>query len=118
MAFSTAPWLITGSTPGCPRQSGQVSVFGSAPNRFSQRQNIFVSVFSWTWISRPITGSHSVTVRHLLRRAQRLLDRAADVDVAEAVLEHAFALDQPQLALTRLELQFEIAQENRARAVE
>ena len=40
------------------------------------------------------------------------------MDVAEAVLEHAFALDQPQLALTRLELQFEIAQENRARAVE
>ena len=57
MAFSTAPWLTTGSTPGWPRQSGQVSVFGSAPNRFSQAQNILVAVFSWTWISSPITGS-------------------------------------------------------------
>jgi hypothetical protein len=28
---------------------------------FSQRQNIFVRVFSWTWISSPMTGSHSGT---------------------------------------------------------
>jgi hypothetical protein len=32
-------------------------VFGPPPKPFSQRQNIFVRVFSCTWISRPITGS-------------------------------------------------------------
>ena len=59
IALSTAAWLITGSTPGWPRHSGQVSVLGSAPKRFSHAQNILVAVFSWTWISRPITGSQS-----------------------------------------------------------
>ena len=34
-------------------------VFSSSPQTFSQRQNIFVRVFSWTWISSPMTGSHS-----------------------------------------------------------
>ena len=32
-------------------------MFGSSPNDSSQPQNIFVRVDSWTWISRPITGS-------------------------------------------------------------
>ena len=31
-------------------------MFGSSPHTFSQRQNIFVLVFSWTWISSPMTG--------------------------------------------------------------
>src|SRR2546430_13084488 len=37
---------------------------------------------------------------------------------AEPVLEHALPLDQPQLALARLELQLHVADEHRARAVE
>ena len=57
IAFSTAPALIVGSAPGCPRHTGQVRVLGSSPKRFSHRQNILESVFSWTWISSPITGS-------------------------------------------------------------
>ena len=40
-----------------PRQTGQVRVFGGSPNDSSQPQNIFVRVASWTWISRPMTGS-------------------------------------------------------------
>ena len=46
-----------GSVPGWPRQIGQVCVFGSSPNASEQPQNIFVRVFSWTWISMPMTGS-------------------------------------------------------------
>jgi hypothetical protein len=34
-----------------------VRVFGSSPKDSSQPQNIFVRVFSWTWISSPMTGS-------------------------------------------------------------
>ena len=37
-----------------------VRVFGPPPKPLRQRQNIFVSVFSWTWISRPITGSQFI----------------------------------------------------------
>ena len=47
----------TGSVPGCPRQTGQVWVFGSAPNAFVHAQNIFVRVFSSTWHSSPMTAS-------------------------------------------------------------
>src|SRR5204863_2087128 len=49
---------------------------------------------------------------------KRLLDRAADVDVAEPVLERALALDQPQLALARFELQLQVAEPHCTRAVE
>ena len=49
--------LASGSVPGRPRQTGQVSVFGGSPNDSAQPQNIFVLVASWTWISRPMTGS-------------------------------------------------------------
>ena len=49
--------LATGSVPGRPRQTGQVRVLGSSPKLSSQPQNIFVRVLSWTWISRPMTGS-------------------------------------------------------------
>ena len=54
---STAVRFGTGSDPGWPRQIGHVVVFGAAPNPLGQRQNIFVRVFSWTWISRPMTVS-------------------------------------------------------------
>jgi hypothetical protein len=53
----TASAFVTGNVPGCPRQIGQVCTFGSSPNDSSQPQNIFVRVRSWTWISRPMTGS-------------------------------------------------------------
>ena len=53
----TAWALVTGSVPGRPRQTGQVRVLGSSPKLSSQPQNIFVRVLSWTWISRPMTGS-------------------------------------------------------------
>jgi hypothetical protein len=49
--------FATGSAPGSARQTGQVRVLGSSPNDSSQPQNIFVRVASWTWISRPMTGS-------------------------------------------------------------
>ena len=49
--------LGSGSVPGRPRQTGQVSVFGGSPKDSAQPQNIFVFVASWTWISRPMTGS-------------------------------------------------------------
>ena len=52
--------LTTGSAPGSPRQVGQVWMFGGSLNDSSQPQNIFVLVLSWTWISKPITGSYAV----------------------------------------------------------
>jgi hypothetical protein len=54
---STALPFNTGSEPGRPRQTGQVCVFGSAPNSVEQPQNIFETVFSSTCTSRPIAGS-------------------------------------------------------------
>ena len=57
MAYSTARRFVTGSDPGRPRQTGQTSVFGGAPKRLGQPQNIFVSVESSTWVSRPMTTS-------------------------------------------------------------
>jgi hypothetical protein len=32
-------------------------VFGGAPNAVLQPQKIFDAVWSWAWISRPMTGS-------------------------------------------------------------
>ena len=57
MVDSIAVSLATGSAPGRPRQTGQVWVFGSAPNSVEQPQNIFDTVPSSTCVSRPITGS-------------------------------------------------------------
>ena len=34
-------------------------MLGSSPKESAQPQNIFVSVFSCTWISIPITGSYA-----------------------------------------------------------
>ena len=56
-AKCTACALTTGSVPGWPRQTGQVCVLGGSPNDSAHEQNIFVFVLSWTWISRPMTGS-------------------------------------------------------------
>ena len=44
----SASWFITGNAPGKPRQTGQVWVFGAAPNSTGHVQNIFERVFSWT----------------------------------------------------------------------
>ena len=58
---SIACALTTGSAPGRPRQTGQVWVLGSAPKVVSQPQNILEAVPSSTWVSRPMTGSNSVS---------------------------------------------------------
>jgi hypothetical protein len=50
----SASWFITGKAPGKPRQTGQVCVFGSAPNSTGEAQNIFERVFNWTCTSRPM----------------------------------------------------------------
>jgi hypothetical protein len=54
--------LTTGSTPGIPEQIGHTAMFGSATVKSTtgQAQNIFDSVSSSAWISRPITGSNSI----------------------------------------------------------
>src|SRR3954447_24141721 len=98
MQSSTAARFGTGSAPGNARQTGHVFVFGGAAYSTGQRQNIFVRVFRCTWISRPMTGSHSA-MEHLARLAQRALDVAAHLDHAEPVLERTVHLDQPELAL-------------------
>src|SRR3954471_9190166 len=73
-------WLLaTGSVPGSPRQTGQVRVLGSSPKLSSQPQNIFVRVSSWTWISRPMTGSSS-GIRGAPIEADRLLERVRRVE--------------------------------------
>src|SRR3954471_6382231 len=108
----------TGRAPGKARQTGQVRVFGSAKYSSSQRQNIFVRVFRWTWISRPTTASQSVLIEHLLHLVQRALDVAFDLDHPDAMLERTAHLDQPQLTLARFERQLHVAGENCAGAVE
>src|ERR1051325_2480583 len=72
---------MTGSVPGRPRQTGQVCVFGGSPKLSSQPQNIFVRVFSWTWISRPMTGSSSGTGCAPVE-AERLLQHVSRVQQA------------------------------------
>lgn len=59
MAYSTARRLMTGSTPGIPRQMGQVCVFGGSPNFVLQPQNILERVSSSACTSRPMTASSS-----------------------------------------------------------
>src|SRR3954468_9558831 len=108
MQSSIAARFGTGSAPGNARQTGQVFEFGAAAYSTGQRQNIFVRVFRWTWISSPMTGSHSA-MEHLLRLAQRILEGPPHLDHGEPLLERAVALDQPELALARLELELEVA---------
>jgi len=47
IADSTTDLFKTGSTPGIPRQIGQVWLFGGAPNVVEHPQKIFVFVFNW-----------------------------------------------------------------------
>src|SRR3954454_11263894 len=104
MVSSIARPFATGSAPGCARQTGHVRVFSGAPYSSSQRQNIFVRVFRCACTSRPITGSQSA-IEFLLRLAERHLDVVGHFDHADAVLEHAVGLDQPELTLAGLELE-------------
>src|SRR3954466_1870825 len=73
--------LATGSAPGSPRQTSHVRVLGGSPKDSSQPQNIFVAVCSWTWISRPMTASKSVTGAPRVE-ADGLLERMARVEDA------------------------------------
>src|SRR3954469_494507 len=109
----------TGSAPGCARHTGQVRVFSGAPYSSSQRQNIFVRVFRCACTSRPMTASYSGNVfQPLLRLAQRLLDVLVHLDHPDAMLERPLRLDEPELALARLELELHVADKDGARAVE
>src|SRR5439155_3118268 len=112
--------FATGSAPGCARHTGHVRVFSGAPYSSLQRQNIFVSVFRCACTSRPMTGSQSVSLAIELvpRFAHGRLDVLVHLDHRDAMLEHAVRLDQPELALARLELELEVADEHRPRAVE
>src|SRR5882672_11440892 len=58
VANSTALRFRTGKAPGMPRHTGQTFVLGGSPKRVEQEQKIFEAVSSWTWTSRPITGSY------------------------------------------------------------
>ena len=58
IVLSIARLLTTGRAPGNPKQTGQVWVFGAAPNSVAQPQNIFDLVFSSTWTSSPNVGSY------------------------------------------------------------
>src|SRR5919109_4387020 len=94
---STTSSFGTGSAPGCARQTGHVCVFGSPPKPLSQRQNIFVRVFSCTWISRPMTGSHSGIREELLRLQERHLDVAAHLEDRQVLLQRAVHTDHAEL---------------------
>src|SRR5436305_11212536 len=113
IVHSTALRFGTGSAPGCARHTGQVRVFGSAKYSSSQRQNIFVRVFRWTWISSPTTASQSA-MQQLPRFAHGTLDVAPHLDHAEAMLERAARLDEPELALSRLERELHVSGEDGA----
>src|SRR5262249_13924652 len=114
---STAVSLGVGSAPGKARHTGQVCVFGSPAKPFGQRQNIFVLVFSWTWISSPMTGSQSA-IEQLLRLEQRHLDVAPHLEDREVLLERTVHADHAQLVLTVFQGQPHVADLDCARAVE
>src|SRR5207249_10348285 len=59
----SASRFITGNAPGKPRQTGQVCVFGSAPNSTGEAQNIFERVLSWTCTSRPMVARYFMRFR-------------------------------------------------------
>src|SRR3954466_14530145 len=114
---STAAAFGVGSAPGNARHTGHVCVFGSVAKVFGQRQNIFVCVLSWTWISRPTTGSHS-GIEELLRLQQRDLDVAAHLENREVLGERTVHADEAELALAGLERQAHVAELHGARPVE
>src|SRR5919199_2279874 len=114
IVHSTARLFVTGNAPGCARQTGHVCVFSGSPNDVAQRQNIFVRVFRWMWISSPTTASHSA-IEELLRSAHRAFDVAVDLDSREPVLERgAVHAHEPQLALAVLERQLHVVDQHRA----
>src|SRR5882724_5322658 len=117
IVHSTAVSFGTGRAPGKARHTGHVRVFGSPPKPDSQPQNIFVCVFSCTWISRPMTGSHSRTEK-LLRPQQRHLDVAAYLEDREIFLQQAVHADEAELSLARLQRQADVVDLHRARPVE
>src|SRR4051812_20104473 len=78
----TARALRVGRVPGWPRQTGHVRVFGGSPKESSQPQNIFVRVWSCTWISIPMTGCHSVKERPSRIEPDSLLERVGGVEQA------------------------------------
>src|SRR6266700_5698821 len=84
-ANSTALRFSTGSAPGNPRHVGQTCVFGSPPYLFTQPQNAFDSVRSWTWTSSPITGWYL---------ARTSGDSAVMVDIFILILATGFGLFQ------------------------
>src|SRR2546422_188110 len=59
-AIITASRFKTGRAPGNPKQTGQVLVFGGAPNCVEQEQKILDWVSSCACTSRPITVSYSI----------------------------------------------------------
>src|SRR5215207_10300792 len=107
IAHSMAVLFATGRVPGCARQVGQVRVFSSSPQTFSQLQNIFVRVFSWTWISSPMTASHS-GIQKPLGFEQRHLDVPADFEDRQVLLECAVHADQAELALAGLQREADV----------
>src|SRR5690606_10210840 len=58
IARSTAVRFITGSAPGSARSTGDVCVFGSAPNCVGEPLKILLLVVNCACVSRPITTSH------------------------------------------------------------
>src|SRR4051812_49036602 len=117
MAHSIAVPFGVGSAPGNARHTGHVCVFGSVAKVFGQRQNIFVCVLSWTWISSPTTGSHS-GIEELLRLQQRHLDVAAHLEDREVLLERPVHADEAEFALASFERQTDVPELDCARAVE
>ena len=85
----------TGRAPGNPRHTGHVCVFSPAPKPTGQRQNIFVRVLSWTWISSPMTGSQSPLVRAVTAQPRR-----HDVE-ADRALERVAGAEERVLAELR-----------------
>ena len=57
IAKVTSSRFSTGNVPGCPRQIGQVLLFGSALYAVEQPQKAFVRVSICACTSKPITGS-------------------------------------------------------------
>jgi len=51
-------FVENGERAGEPRQTGHTLEFGGSPNRVEQPQKILVLVRSWTWTSKPMTGSY------------------------------------------------------------
>src|SRR5438034_577093 len=117
--------LVTISTSGVPPRLK--STFECAeptmrpvappPKPASQLQNIFVRVFSWTWISRPMTGSHS-GIEELLGLQQRNLDVAAHLEDRQVLLERAVHADQAELALAGFERQPDVSDLHRTGPVQ